>query len=192
MGSGINQRAFVMLAVNFDERAAEAAQHLHTDWLVVDECAGAAVSELHAPHDELVLDGNIVRRQQGAGRMVGRNVKRGGDLALLGAGAHEAGVAARTKGQREGVKQDRLACASLAGEHRQAGGKIDIEAIDQDDVADREPGQHQAPSHLSPPRKPARFRAVPDSYNCRPQHPATSALGGGNVSCGSDRQARLS
>ena len=48
----------------------------------------------------------------------------------------------RAEGEREGVEQDRLAGAGFAGQHGKAGGKIDVEPIDQDDVADREPCEH--------------------------------------------------
>ena len=53
MGGGVDEGAVVMLAVDFHQRRAERAQHLHADRLVVDESAGAAVGELHAPHDQL-------------------------------------------------------------------------------------------------------------------------------------------
>ena len=53
-----------------------------------------------------------------------------------------ADVAARAERQREGVEQDRLAGAGLAGQHGKPVGEIDVEPIDQDDVADRKPGEH--------------------------------------------------
>ena len=60
MGRGIDQRAVVMLAVDFDQRRAEAFQRLHADRLIVDEGAGAAVGELHAAQDQLVLGLDVV------------------------------------------------------------------------------------------------------------------------------------
>src|SRR5665254_6355 len=45
--------------------------------------------------------------------------------------------------QREGIEQDRLAGAGLAGEHGKPRGKIDVEPVDQNDVADRESGEHE-------------------------------------------------
>ena len=53
MGRGIDQRALVMLAVDFDQRGADRLQGLHADRLIVDEGAGAAVGELHAAQDHL-------------------------------------------------------------------------------------------------------------------------------------------
>ena len=63
MRRGIDQRAVVVLAVDLDQRAAELLQHLHAHRLVVDEGAGAAVGELHAAQDQLVLGGDVVRRR---------------------------------------------------------------------------------------------------------------------------------
>ena len=76
--------------------------------------------------------------------MAARDLEHGGDLALLGAVAHQRLVAAAAQGQREGVEQDRLAGAGLAGEHGKAVGEIDVEPVDQHDVADGEPGEHGA------------------------------------------------
>ena len=72
------------------------------------------------------------------------DLENGGDLALLHALPHQRLVAARAQSQRKGVKQDRLAGAGLAGEHGKPVGEIDIEPVDQDNVADRKSGEHAA------------------------------------------------
>ena len=56
--------------------------------------------------------------------------------------AHEARVAAAAERERERIEQDRFAGAGLAGQHREAGREIDVEPFDQDDVANRETGEH--------------------------------------------------
>ncbi len=61
MGRGIDQRAGVVLAVDFDQRRAERLQRLHAHRLVVDEGAGAAVGELHAAQDHGLVRRDIVR-----------------------------------------------------------------------------------------------------------------------------------
>ena len=71
-----------------------------------------------------------------------RHVEHRGDLALLRAVAHQAGVAAAAERQREGIEQDGFARAGFAGQHREATGKLDIEPFDQDDVTDRQTRQH--------------------------------------------------
>src|ERR1041385_2163595 len=74
--------------------------------------------------------------------MVRLDLERRRHLTLLGPMAHEARVAAAAERKRERVEQDRFARAGLAGQHRQAGGGIDVEPFDQNDVADREAGEH--------------------------------------------------
>ena len=65
-----------------------------------------------------------------------------GHLPLLGAFADQRRLAARAEREREGIEQDRFAGAGLAGQCRQAGAEIDVEPVDQDDVADGKPGEH--------------------------------------------------
>ena len=79
-----------------------------------------------------------------ARRMVAGKIEDGGDLPLRLAVAHEAAIAARAERQREGVEQDRFAGAGLAGEDAQALAEVELEPVDQDDVADRELREHPA------------------------------------------------
>jgi hypothetical protein len=58
-------------------------------------------------------------------------------LTLVGALAHQAGIAAGTDDQRKGVQQDRLAGTGLARERGKPRRKIDVEPFDQHYVADR-------------------------------------------------------
>ena len=70
------------------------------------------------------------------------HLERRRHLPLLLALAHQGGVAARAERQRERVEQDRLAGAGFAGEHGKPLGKVDVEPVDQDDVADGKAGEH--------------------------------------------------
>jgi hypothetical protein len=144
MGGGIDQRAVVVLAVDLDQSRAQFLHHLNADRLVVDKGAGAAIRELHPAQDQFVLGGNIVGLQERARRMLLADLEGGGDLALLHALAHQRLIAAGAERQREGVEQNRLAGAGLAGEHGQPAGEIDVEPIDQDYIADGKPGEHDA------------------------------------------------
>ena len=144
MGCGIDQRALVVLAVDFDQRGAQFLHCLHAHRLVVDEGARAPVRQLHAAQDQFVLGRNVMRLEQRPCRMVALDLEHGGDLALLDAVADQRLVAAPAQRQREGVEQDRLAGAGLAGEHGKAAGEIDVEPVDQHDVADGKPGKHGA------------------------------------------------
>ncbi len=147
MRRGIDQRALVMLAVNLDQRGADRFQGLHADRLVVDEGAGAAVGQLHATENHLARTFNAcvveaVLGEDPCGRMALGDVERRRHLALLGAMADETRIAAAAERQRECIEQDGFARAGLAGQHREATGEFDIEPFDQDDVTDRQTGQH--------------------------------------------------
>ena len=66
----VDQRALVVLAVDFHQRRAERLEHLHAHRLIVDEGAGAPVGELHAAQDQAVLGGDAVLGNQRERRMV--------------------------------------------------------------------------------------------------------------------------
>ena len=142
MRRGIDQSAVVVLAVDLHQRRAELLHHLNADRLVVDEGAGAAIGELDAAQDQRVFIGDIVGLENGAGGMARTDFEDGRHLPLLGALAYQRLVAAAAQRQREGIQQDRLAGAGLAGQHGEVRGEIDVEPVDQDDVADRKTGEH--------------------------------------------------
>ena len=115
---GIDERAFIVLSVDFHQRAADAAQHLHTDRLIVEERTGAAVGELHPAQDEIIIARNVVRPQDCPCRMVRRDVESCGHLTLLGPQAHQAGIPASPEREREGIEQNRFAGAGFSSQHR--------------------------------------------------------------------------
>jgi len=55
---------------------------------------------------------------------------------------HQAKIAARAEGQRQGVKQDRLAGAGFARQHRKPLFEVDVQLLDQDNVADGKAREH--------------------------------------------------
>ena len=142
MRGGIHKRPLVMLAVDLHQRGPDRLQGLHADGLIVEERAGAPVGELHPPQDHLAGILKAILAQDGAGGMLLRHIKHSRHLALLGAVAHQTRIAAPAKRQRECVQQDGFARAGFTGEDSQTFEEIDIEPLDQDDVADRKAGQH--------------------------------------------------
>ena len=142
MARGIDQRALVVLAVNFHQRGAHGPEGLHADRLVVDEGAGAAVGQLHPAQDHFPGIVEPVVAENSRGRMSLGDIEHRRDLALLHAVADQAGVAAAAQRQRKRIEQDGFAGAGFAGQHRKATGKLDIEPFDQDDVTDRQTRQH--------------------------------------------------
>ena len=139
---GIDQRALVMLAVDLDQRGADRFQGLHRDRLVVDEGAGAAVGKLDPAQDHFAGIVEAVLGQDLCCRMALGHIEGRGDLALFGAMANQPGIAAAAERQRERIEQDGFARAGFAGQNREATGELDIEPFDQDDVTDRQTGQH--------------------------------------------------
>jgi hypothetical protein len=143
MRSRLDEGAFVVLPVDFDEGSAERSQHLNADRLIVDKGAGATVGKLHPAQNELVLAAQSIFRNKRARRMVLRNVERSNHLALLGSLAHQGRIAARAERKGKSVEQDRFAGAGFAGKNGETRAKIDVQPIDQDDVADGKPGKHE-------------------------------------------------
>ena len=135
VGGRIHKGALVVLAVDFDQRRAERAEHLNADRLIVDERPRPAVGELHATQDQFAIAVEIVVGEDAARRMTRRKFERGGDLTVLGAGARQRRVAAGAKREREGVEQDRFAGAGLARKRGKPGAEIDVQPVDQNDVA---------------------------------------------------------
>ena len=95
---------------------------------------------MHAAHDQLVLgrgtgDQIVVGEQTPRGMALGKLEGRD-HLALFGALAHQSRLTARAKRERKRIEQDRLPGAGLAGQRGKAGAEIDVQAIDQDDIAD--------------------------------------------------------
>ncbi len=148
---GVDQRPLVVLAVDFDQRAADVAHQRHAGRLVVDEDAGAAVGALDPAQDDVAVVVERVVGEKRARRMVARHVEHRRDLTLLSPVAHQRCVAARAKRQRQSVKQDGFAGAGFAGQHRKAGRKIDVQPLDQDDIADRQSGEHAVLFCQAPP-----------------------------------------
>src|SRR5262245_13285251 len=71
------------------------------------------------------------------------------DLTLIHTLPHQRLVPAAAQGQSKGIEQDRLACAGLTGKDGKLVGKVDVEPVDQNDVADRKSGEHGVPSWQS-------------------------------------------
>jgi hypothetical protein len=150
--------------MDFHQGGSQRSQGLGAYGLVVDKGAGAAVGKLGPPQDQLVLRRNAVRDQQLAHRVCGRQLEYRADLALLDAVPDKRGIAARTERKRKGVEQDRLAGAGLAGQHAEAAREVDVQAVDQHNIADGEPGQHgwrlismQCPHHHEHGRQHSRI-----------------------------------
>ena len=81
--------------------------------------------------------------------MVLPDFEGGNHLAVLRAFAHQRRFAAGAERKRKGIEQNRFAGAGFASQDGEAGTEIDVQTIDQDDIADREPGEHDAGGQMS-------------------------------------------
>ena len=140
----IAQGAIIMLPMNFDQLRADAFEQLNRNRLVIDESAGAPVTRLDAAQDQRVFPGNAVFRKERKNRMPCRQFEHGRDLPLLRALADQRRVAPRAERQGESVKKNGFSRAGLAGHDRQAIAEFEVQAINENNVADGQGGQHGA------------------------------------------------
>ena len=126
----------IELTVNFDQGAPHLPEEADTDGLVVDIGAAAAIApERAAQNDAIVFEGNILRAEHEADGMIGRQIKGGRDCEFFGARADQSAIAALSKCQTQGIKQDRFTGSGLTGKHTKTFGKLKIEFIDQNNIA---------------------------------------------------------
>ncbi len=74
--------------------------------------------------------------------MIGAEGEDGCGRGLTAALAHQPRIGPRAGGETQGVQDDRLATAGLAGERGQACADREVERLDQDHVADAQANQH--------------------------------------------------
>jgi hypothetical protein len=133
----VDQRAVVVLAVDFHEKLAGLPHELHGNRLVVDIGLGAPVGGLLAAEDEVAVVVYAVVAEQRPDRMIARHVEHGRHLPALDAVAHQRTVAAPAERQRKTVEEDGLTGARLARQHGKTRLEREVEPFDQDDIADR-------------------------------------------------------
>ena len=131
-----------MLAVDFDEGRPDRLQNLDADRLIVDEGASPSVGHLDATQNQVAVDVDIRSRRDEACGMVDGAVENSRDLALRFSMPDEASVASPTKSQRKGIEENRLASPRLTGEDGEALMEMELELVDEDDVANRKLDQH--------------------------------------------------
>ena len=142
---GAQQRLVGVLAVDVDEELADFAQLLGGRRRTVDVAARAAAGIEDAPQDQFFIPVEIVGRQPFADRRQPGDVEGRRHLGPFAAGAHDTGVGALAERQRQRIDQDRLARPGFPGQRAETTGKLQFEAVDDDEVADCQPAQHHVP-----------------------------------------------
>jgi len=151
----IDERAIIVLAVDFDEFARNSAQSLKAHRLIVDESAGAAVSHLHAPQNQLAFGLDILLAGNGQRGVLNWQIKNSGHLALRLALPDEAAVTARAQSQGKGIKEDRFTSTRLTSQNGESAPEFQVEPVDQHNVADGELNQHESKRPLGHPAERA-------------------------------------
>ena len=130
--------------MNVEQPLAGFAQLRHRRATAIDPCTTLALGIDRAAHEQPASVAGVGLEagfgQPGHERW--RQVELGGDLGAGCAFPHHAGFAAAAECQLQRVDEDRLASAGLAGEHGQAGAELELELVDDDEVAQCEAMQH--------------------------------------------------
>ena len=142
MRRGIGEAHLFALTLHLDQQHPDPAQQCDAGGLIVDRGAAASVTRHDPAQYQLVFERDPAFFEHGKRRMARRRRKQGGDAGLIGAVAHQPGRGADTKRQAQTVQQNALAGPGFAGEHRQPWAEREIEAVDQDHIADVQRGQH--------------------------------------------------
>ena len=128
--------------MDLDQAAAEVAERLHADRSIVQKGPRPPVRKLDAAQDQAAVGFEVLGSHDIPRRVVRRKIEHGRDLALLLALPHGGPVAAPAKRQSQGIEQDRLARTGLSGQHRQTRPELQVEPVDQDEVANAKLCEH--------------------------------------------------
>ena len=142
MNIRIDQRAIVVLTMDFDEIAGNRSQALRAHRLIIDEGAGASVRHLHATQNEFAFGFDILGACRSNCRMIVGQLENRRHLALCFALTHERTVAARAEAQGERIEQDRFSGTRLAGKNGEAAAELEIEPVDQYNIANGKLNEH--------------------------------------------------
>ncbi len=141
----VQKAAVVLLSMQLHQRVGKAAQDVAGDAAVVDVGGLAAVGRDRAAEEQLLARGQAAVLQHRAGGMGGAEVEGGRDLADIGAGADDVGAATPAEDEPERIEQDRLPRPGLSGQDVEAGAEVELQPVDDQDVADVEAAEHGLP-----------------------------------------------
>ena len=137
---GERQLAVLVLAVEGEQALPQALQVGDGGGAAVDVRAGPPVgADAPREHDLLGVGGEQLAA---LGVQLRGQREAALDVGLGGAGAHDPGAGAPAEQQVEGVGEDGLAGAGLAGEDVQPGGQLELGPLDQEEVLDAQFVQH--------------------------------------------------
>ena len=154
MAARVQKPAVVMLAMQFDQRLGQGAQHLATGAAVVDPGGLAAIGGVHPPQKKLRPAGQPGLFQHAMRSVTFGQIEGCCDLALLGPLPHQIGASAPAQHEAKGIKQDGFTGPGFAGQHVQTGLELKLQPVDDQHVPDVQPAQHLAIPLPDPPQGP--------------------------------------
>ena len=133
-----------MLAVNLHQQSAQFAQNADAGGLIVHEGPGPAIGADNPPKDQIlvgaIVDALVV--ETGPDARIRRRRKHRGRDGLAGPTTHQPGVGPDAGRQSQRIKNDRFSRPRLAGEHGEAGAEREVQAVDENQITDRQADQH--------------------------------------------------
>jgi len=138
----LQQRLMRVLTVHIDQQFAQLAQLRKSCRAAIDERAAAPVCIDGPPQQGHVaallhlVGGEPVRCNRA-------KTKLGSDLRARAPLADHVGIAALTEREQQGIDEDRLAGTRFTGQHCEAGREVDVEHVDDDEIANGKRKQHR-------------------------------------------------
>ena len=142
LGIAAQQGLMRMLAVDIDQRLGHLAQLLNGHRGTVEVGTGTAAGIEDTPQQQSAVSVEIALPQPDFGVMQTCQVEFCGNLGSLSHVADQTRIGAIAKRKRQRIDQNRLAGTGLAGERTKPGRELKLEAIDQNEVSDCQPSQH--------------------------------------------------
>jgi len=139
-----------VLAMDVYQRFSHLAQLLYRHRRTIQVGTRATVAVDHSPQQQASLGVEIMCQQPGRGIRRGREVEFGGHFGAVAAGANQTGIGTLAEGESERVDQDRLAGTRFAGKRSEARLQVEFQAVNEDEVADRQTTEHGVSVPLPP------------------------------------------
>ncbi len=140
---GPAQRLMRVLAVQVDQAFADVGELGQRRRATVDVRTASSLRIEHAAQQQRSFVGEILRGEPRAQfrRLVA--VELGGDFGSVGARTQLPRLEAIAEQQRQRVEQDRFAGARFAGQHGEAGPELDLECLDDGEIANGKQAKHR-------------------------------------------------
>ena len=142
VGGGIGETALLVLPVHGEQERRQALQRADRDRGIVDPGARAPLRAHLATDDELVRRRHSELPEQGSRRWRLRLVEASLDEQLVAAAAHRLGIGALAGEQLQRLHEQRLARAGLTGERGEPRRQVEVQRVDDPEIANVELSQH--------------------------------------------------